>query len=321
MATPHVTGAAALVLNKFPDLTNEEVKTRLTWSSDPVVGLRGKVTSGGRLNAARALENDSEAPGAPNDLSAEMVVTGMANASWTSPGDDGWCGNSAAYDLRVSRSPVTDESFSHLKTDGLKRARAVGEVQNQAIFFPPSGQDKTYHVGLKTMDNVGNFSGLRTTSVEVPAVPVAFEDDMEGQTTTWTATGDWKRAELPGWGKVWTDTTDDGYDKGARGRLTSETVSLKGFKNTVLHFDARINTEKWKDDARVEISEDGGEKFRLLERFSGKADWEHYTYDLSRYDGKDVVFRFRNYTSFPENKTDGFYFDNFVVAGTPEAQS
>ena len=120
---------------------------------------------------------------------------------------------------------------------------------------------------------------------------------------------------------MWTDTTDDGYDKGARGRLTSETVSLKGFKNTVLHFDARINTEKWKDDARVEISEDGGEKFRLLERFSGKADWEHYTYDLSRYDGKDVVFRFRNYTSFPENKTDGFYFDNFVVAGTPEAQS
>lgn len=317
MATPHVTGAAALVLNKLPDISNEELKTRLTWSTDPVTGLAGKVASGGRLNVARALEDDTTPPAAPNDLSAEMVVTGMANVSWTSPGDDGWCGDSAAFDLRVSSLPITFENFDNLKSKGQRRAKPTGFIQNEALLFAPSGRDRTYHIGLKAMDNVGQNSDLKTTTVVVPGVPVAFEDDMESQGTTWTATGDWKRQEMPGWGKVWTDTKEGGYDKGARGRLTSQPVSLKGLKSSALHFDARFDTERWKDDARVEVSEDGGQKFKLLERFSGKAGWEHYSYDLSAYDGKEVIFRFRNYTSNPENKTDGFYFDNFVVAGIP----
>lgn len=55
MATPHVTGAAALLLAKRPDLTPAEVRTVLMQSSDQVSALQGKVKSNGRLNIHNAL--------------------------------------------------------------------------------------------------------------------------------------------------------------------------------------------------------------------------------------------------------------------------
>jgi hypothetical protein len=55
MATPHVTGAAALVLAKQPDLTPWQLGQALVSSADKVPALATQVASGGRLNAAAAL--------------------------------------------------------------------------------------------------------------------------------------------------------------------------------------------------------------------------------------------------------------------------
>ena len=55
MATPYVTGAAALVLANNPGMTTTEIKTRLLKTVDPVPELAGMISSGGRLNAYRAL--------------------------------------------------------------------------------------------------------------------------------------------------------------------------------------------------------------------------------------------------------------------------
>src|SRR5262245_97487 len=57
MATPHVTGAAALVWSAFPNLTAQEVKQRLLDNTDPIGNLnpsRPTVTNG-RLNVFKAL--------------------------------------------------------------------------------------------------------------------------------------------------------------------------------------------------------------------------------------------------------------------------
>lgn len=58
MATPVVSGVAALVLSVSPDLSVKELRERLLGSVDKLDALSGKVSSGGRINAARAVGAD-----------------------------------------------------------------------------------------------------------------------------------------------------------------------------------------------------------------------------------------------------------------------
>jgi subtilisin family serine protease len=57
MATPYVSGVAALILASEPKLSIEKLRERLLKSVDKLDSLNGKVESGGRLNAAKALGN------------------------------------------------------------------------------------------------------------------------------------------------------------------------------------------------------------------------------------------------------------------------
>jgi subtilisin family serine protease len=55
MATPFVSGVAALVLSTNPGISIEELRTRLLNSVDQLPSLKGKVSTGGRINAAKAV--------------------------------------------------------------------------------------------------------------------------------------------------------------------------------------------------------------------------------------------------------------------------
>src|SRR5919205_476360 len=55
MATPFVAGVAGLVLSVEPNLSVKELRDRLLNTSDKLDSLKGKVASGGRVNAARAV--------------------------------------------------------------------------------------------------------------------------------------------------------------------------------------------------------------------------------------------------------------------------
>jgi subtilisin family serine protease len=56
MATPVVSGVAALVLAEHPRMSVDELKKKLLASTDPIVALKGKIATGGRINAAKAVE-------------------------------------------------------------------------------------------------------------------------------------------------------------------------------------------------------------------------------------------------------------------------
>ena len=55
MATPVVSGVAALVLAENPRMSVDDVRKKLMASTDPIVALKGKTVTGGRINAAKAL--------------------------------------------------------------------------------------------------------------------------------------------------------------------------------------------------------------------------------------------------------------------------
>jgi len=56
MATPVVSGVAALILAQHPRMSVTDLRKKLMDSTDPIVALKGKTVTGGRINAAKALE-------------------------------------------------------------------------------------------------------------------------------------------------------------------------------------------------------------------------------------------------------------------------
>lgn len=55
MAAPYVTGVAALIKSQNPSMNTAQIKSRILGTVDVISSLSGKVATGGRLNAAKAL--------------------------------------------------------------------------------------------------------------------------------------------------------------------------------------------------------------------------------------------------------------------------
>jgi len=77
MASPHVAGAAALLLSVNPDLTPAEVKSLLLDTVDPIAGLAGKTVTGGRLNIGNAID------------AVEQPGTALTGQVWNDANGDG----------------------------------------------------------------------------------------------------------------------------------------------------------------------------------------------------------------------------------------
>jgi subtilisin family serine protease len=92
MASPHVAGAAALVLADRPALTPVELRRALVLATDAKPSLTGLVGSGGRLNVRRALAQEVAAPAGLSAQSASPSFNSWSNAntavaSWTGASD------------------------------------------------------------------------------------------------------------------------------------------------------------------------------------------------------------------------------------------
>lgn len=74
MSTPHVSGTAALLLALDQNATYSDLINRLKTSVDPIASLSGKVASGGRLNAARALAQAGTMWLAPEEEQGTLIA-------------------------------------------------------------------------------------------------------------------------------------------------------------------------------------------------------------------------------------------------------
>lgn len=316
MAAPHVSGAAALILARYPELTNAELKDRLLFGVDRNPALEGTCVSGGRLNLERSLEDDTVAPSAVTGTAAEGVSPSRAVVRWNAGGDDGDVGRAAAFELRVSLAPIQD--FDQARPLPVGPPGDPGAAHEAALELLPSGRERTVHFALRAVDNVGNRSAIVTAEAVVPAARVAFEDDGERPDVPWTVEGSWGLREAGHRGHVWSDSPAGEYRNDTHASLTSPPIDLQGLRNPTLAFEARHELEINFDKVFLEISPDGGQTWSGLETFNLKSGWKLHTYDLSAYEGGTVQIRFRLKTD-ADVTMDGFEFDNLVVFGQEQS--
>jgi hypothetical protein len=326
MATPHVSGAAGLIVSQYPDITNEELKARLFHSVDRREQFAGKLLTGGRLNVHSALEDDTNAPAAPSDFGVIAARAGGVTLGFTATGDDGHSGTATSYVLKMSSQPIVDGkpqpgqvSFDSLPAIPVRFPGAAGTKETFEIRTRLASSEQNVYFALKVVDNVGNTSSLQTATGLVPAAQVAFEDKVDGRPGNFTPEREWAQVDAPGRGKVWTDSPRGKYRDDADSSLTSRVISLANLAGSRLIFDAKIDLETRYDNMFVEVavpadSKNGQLQWKRAGTLNGTADWATREVDLSAYDGKDVRVRFRLLADSSVGQ-DGVYLDNFLIAG------
>ncbi len=113
MATPHVSGVAALLLAEDPALDVVSLKQAILDSVDPIAALAGITVTGGRLNAANALASLVRVVVSPADVTLAAGTTQQFTAS----------GGTAPYTWQVA-----DPAVASIDATGLLTALAAGST-------------------------------------------------------------------------------------------------------------------------------------------------------------------------------------------------
>jgi hypothetical protein len=119
-------------------------------------------------------------PNAVSDLNTDRVSDTTAVLTWTAPADNGGTSNVAAYDLRMSLSPIDDASFAGATpVNGLSTPLSPGDAE--ALALTGLARGTTYYFAIKSVDDSGNWSPLSnvrqiTTSMVDTVPPDAIKD-------------------------------------------------------------------------------------------------------------------------------------------------
>ena len=123
MATPYVTGSIALMLEKYPGETHQQIISRVLSATDPLPALAGKCLTGGRLNLRRAINPTLRltprpvAPGGAFELlvsgepGQRYVIEATTNLSAWTPVFTNVTGTSGMFDFTDDRSTNAPERY------------------------------------------------------------------------------------------------------------------------------------------------------------------------------------------------------------------
>ena len=149
MAAPHVTGVAALVKSQFPALNGEGIKARILTSVDKKASLSGRVASGGRVNAARAVGANT-APVILNLSPVSRVSTSKALIGAT------------VRDLETQLGSGNIQLYF----DGLRKTFLYDRVTDRLIYRTGALAARRHYVKIVASDGQG-LQEIRSWSFEV----------------------------------------------------------------------------------------------------------------------------------------------------------
>lgn len=327
MATPHVSGAAALLWSKYPTLTNDQIKGRLMSGIDALTDRTKQTLTNGRLNLLNALEDDQTPPATVTNLAASGVLMTQVHLSWTATGDDGLQGTANAYDIRYATAPISDASWNDAtQVEDEPAPQPAGSIER----FTVTGLEPatTYYFAMKVVDNVGNESDLSNiVVVATSAGTIVFEDDMENGAGNWTVGGEenlWHLSQLrsnsPSNAWYYGQESTRNYDTGKtnRGYLTSPAITLVDADEVLLSFYewSQLQTNEDFDRTRVQVSTDGEVWETVFESHGTEDSWVKRTVSLSPFIERSGVVHVRFWFDTINdrfNNFEGWYIDDVQV--------
>ena len=165
MATPHVTGAAALLCAQNANLNVNQLRALLSFNGDLIPALQGKTLTGRRLNVFKSLqalgEGDTTPPGTVTNVQVTSQNGRSINLSWTASGDDGASGQASLYDVSF-----VDQTTSAVIPLTSRAPATSGTTQNINVNIPYRHVAGT--IRIREFDNVGNEGTPATIGVTVP---------------------------------------------------------------------------------------------------------------------------------------------------------
>ncbi len=184
MATPHVSGVAALTWGRFPALLPLQVKDLMLNAVDVKMSLQGRVLTNGRLNALMTIADpDTLPPGMIANLATNNPSSNAMGLSWTATGDDGGTGRASRYEIRYPTAAITAANFGMATLVEGPDPQPAGATES----FEVGGLDfnTTYYFAIKAFDeynNSGPISNVPTgTTLGIPdvaAAPTSFMADL-----------------------------------------------------------------------------------------------------------------------------------------------
>jgi subtilisin family serine protease len=165
MATPHVTGAAALVLAHDDSLTVAGLRAALLSSVQPVVALAGRVATGGRLDVAAALSVPPAPPAPPPPPAAAAGAPAVAAPTAAASAADR---TAPGVSLRIDR-----ETLRAVRLRGLRLAVGASEACRASIEVRVDARSaRRLHLASRTLGRASahlGAAGRKAVTVRVSA--------------------------------------------------------------------------------------------------------------------------------------------------------
>jgi hypothetical protein len=270
--------------------------------------------TGGRINAANALENDSVPPNAARGLAVVDASTTSVTVGWQAAGDDDDVGLAKRYEVRTAAAPITtDAQWAAATVAPVELVSAAGESDVRArisgLPFNSSG-----YLAVKAVDNVGNVGPM---SASLPFAVQQVRKIAEHQAETMdgtTATGTWGLETVAARnGHVFSDSPAGQYANDADASVTLNEIALASDK-VALVASVAYDLEAGYDFGMIEVSADHGATWKQVDKFTGTGAWSQKTYDLSPLipGATSLLVRFHLTSDYSVQK-DGFKVDDVQV--------
>lgn len=271
-----------------------------------------------------AVEEDNTPPAPVMDLTVTNAQPTRVDVRWTASGDDGTTGTATSYQLRWATFPIDAGNFSSANLVPTGAPKPPGSDETASVTVPPN---TAIFLALIVVDEQFNESALsNVANVTTPGGMPIFVENVEGDTSTWTATGLWhvttKRAS-EGTHAFWYGQESTGnYNTGGTnsGDLTSPVIDLSAVSSPVLVFDQFINTEADPFDLAQVIATDVDDPTHTLllnKDQSFSTAFAPRVIPLTGFDGKHITLRFHFDTVDDiANNFEGWYLDHVQLFGS-----